>query len=361
MGKKVTQVLSPFLVSVVVLFGCKSSQPKQVESTDNAKQLPSTSMELSITAEFGGKDAAWVVPSNGDLLYTQDGGGKWNKINADTVGRFYMLSFIDENNGWAISLSGKLWRTENGGETWERLIDDSNPNAPPFDSAVDFKFVDKLHGWILGPFLVWRTVDGGNTWQSYGPPTQEYYHFYSLFFLDSHEGWIVGHHRTVYHTEDGGETWEEIEVGSKESEGMECSDVFFVSKSIGWVKGSREELYKSLNGGKNWQPLSFSIPGEGWHIRSIYFLNRNDGWAVGWGPDNNVYENKGGIVLQTTDGGAHWKEVHIGHNESYYELVHFSDVQNGWVLSRRNAYRTVDGGKTWRNVLQLPQSPAQKN
>ena len=103
-------------------------------------------------------------------------------------------------------------------------------------------------------------------------------------------------------------------------------------------------------------PLSFSIPGEGWHIDSVRFLNRNDGWAVGWGPDNNVYENKGGIALHTADGGVSWKDVDIKHSESIYELVHFSDSQNGWILSRRNVYRTVDGGKTWSNVLQLPQS-----
>src|SRR5215510_10633983 len=124
MEKKVTQVLCLFWIFVIMLFGCKTSQPKLVNSVDNAEQ--SSSMELPLIAEFRGKDAAWVVPSNGDLLYTQNGGGKWNKINADTVGRFYLLSFTDENNGWAINLSGKLWRTENGGETWERLIDDSN-------------------------------------------------------------------------------------------------------------------------------------------------------------------------------------------------------------------------------------------
>jgi len=64
--------------------------------------------------------------------------------------------------------------------------------------------------------------------------------------------------------------------------------------------------------------------------------------------------------MHTTDGGASWKEVHIKYNEYFYQIVHFSDSKNGWVLSRRNVYRTVDGGKTWRNVLQLPSSPISK-
>src|SRR5262249_31271749 len=156
---------------------CQPSQTKSVKNTDTAK--PATSMETPLIAEFRGKDVTWIVPSNWDLLYTRDGGVKWNKINSDTVGGFYLPSLIDENIGWVISWSGKLWRTENGGETWESLVDDSNPNAPPFVSAVDFKFVDKLHGWILCPFQVWRTVDGGNTWQPCAPTIQGHYHFYS--------------------------------------------------------------------------------------------------------------------------------------------------------------------------------------
>ena len=177
--------------------------------------------------------------------------------------------------------------------------------------------------------------------------------FLLTFFLDSDEGWIAGDYGFVYHTEDGGETWECIEVGSEETE---FSDVFFVSKSIGWVQGVKGELYGTLDGGRSWRPLSFSIPGEGWFIISSYFLNRNEGWAVGAGPDNSVYENKGGIVLHTANGGVSWKEIDIKHGESFYELVHFSDSQNGWILSRRNVYRTLYGGKTWSNVLQLPQS-----
>jgi photosystem II stability/assembly factor-like uncharacterized protein len=181
--------------------------------------------------------------------------------------------------------------------------------------------------------------------------------------LDPYEGWVGGEGGVVYHIEDGGERWEEVQPGperNEASEEIEFRDIFFISKSVGWAKGLRGELFRTLDGGKSWRPLSFSIPGEGWDINSIYFLNRNDGWAVGWGPDNNVYENKGGIVLQTADGGLSWKEVDIKHNESFYELVNFSDPQNRWVLSRRNVYRTVDGGKTWSNVLQLPQSRTDK-
>jgi photosystem II stability/assembly factor-like uncharacterized protein len=347
------RALPILLVSVAILLICEPSHIRQVKTGDTNDLVQTCSFELSITAEFRGTDFAWIVTSSSDLLYTRDGGEKWSKITADTVGGFSLLSFIDENTGWGISWSGKLWRTENGGETWVSIADQSNPNAPSIVSAVDFKFVDKLHGWILGPFLVWRTMDGGNTWQPYAPPNQAYYHFYSLFFLDSDDGWIAGDHGTVYHTEDSGETWEEIEVGSEEKD---CNEIFFVSKSIGWLRGSREKLYRTLDGGRSWKPLSYPIPGEDWYISSVRFLNRNEGWAVGWGPDNNVYENTGGIALHTADGGVSWKEVDIKHSESFYELVHFSDSQNGWILSRRNVYRTVDGGKTWSNVLQLPQS-----
>jgi hypothetical protein len=176
------RALPILFVSVAILLTCEPSHIRPVKTGDTNDPVQTCGFELPLRAEFSGTNFAWIVPSSWDLLYTRDGGEKWSEITADTVGGFNMLSFIDEDTGWGISWSGKIWRTENGGETWVSLGDDSNPNAPPVVSAVDFKFVDKLHGWILGPFEAWRTMDGGNTWQPYAPPNQEYYHFYKLFF-----------------------------------------------------------------------------------------------------------------------------------------------------------------------------------
>jgi photosystem II stability/assembly factor-like uncharacterized protein len=358
------RALPILLVFIAILLTREPShiRPVKTGNANDPVQTCSFSFELPRTAEFRGTNFVWIVPSSGALMYTRDGGGSWSEIGADTIGGFLMLSFADENNGWAINWSGQLWKTETGGQNWNKFEGDSSQGAPPFAAAVDFKLVDKLHGWMLGPFQIWRTADGGHTWQSYAP-TNYYYHFFSFFPLDPYEVWVGGLGGVVYHIEEGGERWEEVQPGperNEASEEIEFRDVFFISKDVGWANGLEGELFRTLDGGKNWRPLSFSIPGEGWAINSIYFLNRNDGWAVGWGPDNNVYENKGAIVLQTADGGLSWKEVDIKHDESSYELVSFSDSQNGWMLSRRNVYRTVDGGKTWSNVLQLPQSRTEK-
>jgi photosystem II stability/assembly factor-like uncharacterized protein len=207
------RIMPVFLIFVAVSLGCESTQSKQTKTNDTNNPAPASSVEWSITAGFRGGDIAWIVSSSGDLLYTRDGGGNWNKIDADTVGGFEMLSFVDENNGWAISRLGKLWRTDNGGRNWNRLGHDSNPNSLSFIPAVDFKFIDRLHGWVLEPFQIWRTTDGGHTWQSYEPPTQEYYHFFSFFFLDPYEGWVGGEGGVVYHIEDGGKKWEEVKPG----------------------------------------------------------------------------------------------------------------------------------------------------
>ena len=73
------------------------------------------------------------------------------------------------------------------------------------------------------------------------------------------------------------------------------------------------------------------------------------GWGVG----------EGGVILATTDGGAHWVAQHSGTTDDLYDVT-FTDARHGWAVgaSRRLAagviLATTDGGAHWVRQLTLP-------
>ena len=73
------------------------------------------------------------------------------------------------------------------------------------------------------------------------------------------------------------------------------------------------------------------------------------GWGVG----------EGGVILATTDGGAHWVKQHSGTTDDLNDVA-FADVRHGWAVgaSRRLAagvvLATTDGGAHWVKQLTIP-------
>jgi len=56
-----------------------------------------------------------------------------------------------------------------------------------------------------------RTIDGGSNWSYQASGTSE--RLYSVDFIDSLDGWIVGWLGTVLHTTNGGDSWQSIDLG----------------------------------------------------------------------------------------------------------------------------------------------------
>jgi photosystem II stability/assembly factor-like uncharacterized protein len=166
-------------------------------------------------------------------------------------------------------------------------------------------------GWALLVILGWGTVSlGASGGLPQGPPV--YYEdatLYGIYFVDADEGWAVGDEGVIWHSLDGGKSWERQKSGTWAS----LRGVHFLTPYTGWVVGRREEL--------------------------------------GVGPV--------GIVLHTRDGGWHWEEI------SWQQLpplqgVRFFDERRGVVWGDGSpafpsgVFITHDGGKTWQAASDLP-------
>ena len=174
-------------------------------------RLDETLMDL--TAAFMGTSRLWVAYSSpfgevtpeNQIIYSDDAGMTWLEStpldNSGLVESFFIshLIFVDERHGWLMAHVGAgmnhdyitIYRTQDGGSTWTRIVD-------PLDNDAGIQscqkngiwFADELHGWLTGScngvaagVLLYRTDDGGVTWQAVELPVPA--GFESLFSMEN--------------------------------------------------------------------------------------------------------------------------------------------------------------------------------
>jgi photosystem II stability/assembly factor-like uncharacterized protein len=324
------------------LKGCTSpnTSPGNVGSSKYIPQVESVA--------FYGSIYAWLVTFKGDLLKTDDGGRNWETIPGQGVGRFDKITFINERNGWATSKDGQVLYTADGGNTWVSI---ARLGDGKYEHELGYiKFIDEKHGWIVNPRSIWRTEDGGASWQQYSSPYDYPKKVFSCSFINPNIGWLSGVGGAFYRTQDGGKSWQESTVVSDE---RDLSEPSFVDHQVGWIVARPNDgIYRTEDGGKTWTLLR--DPGKLAEFYSVQFTSRREGWAAGLARTNEEPEKQKVVVLHTTDGGNSWERVRVAENELFFHTVYFTDSTYGWLLARDNVYRTDDGGKSWRIVLELP-------
>jgi photosystem II stability/assembly factor-like uncharacterized protein len=159
-------------------------------------------------------------------------------------------------------------------------------------------------------------------------PEKEEYGHPLVQFLNERDGWVTTG-RKLWKTTDAGATWECTFDGGLDQFkfSRDIYDFQFVSAKLGWVL-TFDQLRKTTDGGRTWRLLSNPLS-DGW-LRSFKFLK--DG-KVGW---------VGGGLYQD-----------LGEGEETPNRFHHAVLNRGLFAA---AFRTEDGGETWRNEP-VSQSP----
>ena len=263
------------------------------------------------------------------------------------------IFYVDNNNGWAVGEHGTILFTNDGGQNWVLQLNISGPFASTFRAVY---FTDLLNGWAVGstyiPYggtwssLLYHTNDGGNTWENqYSAPTES---FSDVWFVNPDTGWVVGDESylsdgIILYTEDGGVNWEEqYRVNFKY-----LSGICFTDSYNGCAVGAQGHIVNTSNGGETWEVRTSYTS---LYFTSVCFTDLNNGWAIGimpgWPPNAKI--------IHTEDGGNSWEvNYEFGNYEAHdVDAIFFVDANNGW-LSYRIPYgtwsimHTSDGGETW--------------
>jgi photosystem II stability/assembly factor-like uncharacterized protein len=255
----------------------------------------------------------------------------WEQLPTPTFYTLYSIYFLSTEKGFAVGNNGVVLKTEDGGNTWEYM----DIGAEGF-TLRDIIFLNSTEGFIVGHSLsagiLSKTSDGGDTWSS---EIKNIGKFYSCDFIDSDTGFIGGEgaNPPCYITNDGGENFS-IEFVSQTLSGK-VFDVHMFNEIEGFciVKGiSSSEIERriSIN---NWQTVYQTV---GILLYNFSFVPGGVGYAVG----------SSGTVLKF-DGNT-WMNLTFPYNEHLVSV--FAVDENHIFLSGigpNSFYHSVDGGNTW--------------
>ena len=159
----------------------------------------------------------------------------------------FVYNIKDQSN----SLKQYISISENGGASWETIILNAS-GITRADRVYDAFFVDEQKGWLVGSesqgyAFVLITEDGGLTWDKVD--VEEAHSFGSVHFMSDQEGYATSNTMSygddptykLYHTMDGGYTWEPVELVYTK---LPMCKVVFQGPYIGYAVGQGAETYR---------------------------------------------------------------------------------------------------------------------
>jgi photosystem II stability/assembly factor-like uncharacterized protein len=316
-------------------------------------QRQTKTQDLLTGLSFLDAETGWAYGAHA-LYATTDGGRSWNLrwTGKDPQGSY---QFTDAQNGWAIGsicpeqgapCSPQLIHSQDGGAAWEAV------KIKDFSPASIF-FIDPQQGWAAGytpqpenSGQPWKlrllgTQDGGQNWAPLAEVAQTGDRPGAIqSWINASEGWMLVSDNSIcsmggcwgglYHTQDGGATWTQLQAGNDwkfKSSGQGGTEAYsqagfpgglhFVDSKVGWIPIERGAggagmggVALTQDGGLSWtRPLSSSEVS----VQSMSVVSAREVWVVA----QDVLTEAPPYLLHTQDSGQNWNKVNFG--EGYFK------------------------------------------
>jgi photosystem II stability/assembly factor-like uncharacterized protein len=271
--------------------------------------------------------AGWWL-SYGDRVYRSvDGGAHWTQslggAQEESSALLSAVWFFDSRRGLAAGRDGWLMQTEDGGKHWERktLTGEHTYSDPRL------QFHSSALGWMSGHWGMSKSTDGGATWMT--PLTDaRLAGVLDFHFVDAHDGWAVAPDGSIFHSGDGGDSWNWL------SSLPNTRAIRFIDAQVGVTVSDGGRVYRTVDGGVTW---SERPAGEYMYPERITFSDANTGWIIG----------SNGSVMVSRDAGWTWSDLATPTQVTLHD-VRFADPLHGWIVGDEGlVMSTSDGGVSW--------------
>lgn len=343
-----------FVALFACLTGLACDTPKGVSEEKTRASTYSFRPPGFLSVRYYHQSHCWVLLDDGRLMHTSDGGTSWKDLNGNRLGKVTAFTFTSEVSGWALNKDLEVLRTRDGGENWSHIS--SLPQVSYSEGYRQLEFLDNANGSIMGSFTFWHTVDGGSVWNlSRLPDVKPDTSLWLSDFAFSREnvGWLTSS-EGLLKTSNGGFSWQITPSFEEEGGNNYTREITWLNDRLGWVVYDR--LYKTEDGGDTWQDIE---PSEEllFRLESYTFVSERRGWSVGEDLMESISRRDRDdrvktYILDTNDGGTTWKKRPLI-VDGHLMKVKFLDEQHGWILTSRYIYRSNDGGSTWQEALRF--------
>jgi len=272
-------------------------------------------------------DSTGVVAGPAGFIYlSRDNGVSW-QMQSTGINSPVILIDIVSRDTFFLTTASKIYKTNDRGETWQ-LLNYTNNQIKSID------FINSNLGFVgRSSYAISKTSDGGLTWQDCYSVNTIPSTFITIKFLNTDTGYAFKEHSSLLKTTNSGATWTETNMGDH------IFTMSFPNDTTGYISGQYGMIYRTLNAGSTWDnisPVNSRI--YDMDINSLYFVSKDTGFAVGLR----------GRILKTVNGGTTWQPYSF----FYYDFTAFAfpGTQTGYAISGQDAYKTIDGAKTWSKM-----------
>jgi photosystem II stability/assembly factor-like uncharacterized protein len=220
---------------------------------------------------------------------------------------------IGEEKLVAVGQHGHILLSENG-DTWQQA------EVPSRTTLTNVYFFNEQLGWAVGhDASIFHSNDGGLTWQTQQLLPEEENPLLDIYFKNPTQGIAVGAYGKFYRTNDGGNTWK----SEFHPEFLLADDVDYIND----LKAEDQEAYQS--------EIAFILP----HFNGIKY----DGKTL-------FLFGETGLLAKSIDFGVSWQPFDNFYQGSFFSLATTSTGSQLVAGLRGNVFRLSHNDIQWRKV-----------
>jgi len=273
-----------------------------------------------------------AVGQRGHVLVSRDDGRSWTQSPVPVSSDLTAVYFVDADHGWAVGHDGVILHSDDGGARWSVQLTGRRANE------LFLKAMERRAAAEPASAAARADLEEAKRFRDQGADKP----FLDVWFADAAHGFAVGAYNMIFHTADGGCTWE---PWFDRTENPKLLNLYAIRAAAG-------EVYVAGESG-----LVMRLDPAAQRFRAVALPYKGSLFGVAGSGNAVIVFGLRGNAFRSADAGRTWSKVEAGLPAS---IVAAARTQRGALLLADAGGRVAlsdDGGNTFARVAIQPALP----